>query len=423
MSNKDPESTNEDLPDQPATAIAYGDASGETSVASPVSSGTAISSRRLDFLRGAAALYVVFGHARGHLFAGGEHIAKTRPLDWLDYAWLALLQATSLGTEAVILFFVLSGFAMAHSVSRARSTKEFYIKRTIRIWPAYIAATVLAFGVAAIILNSGLSTQLTQNVAASRWDWVSFLAMAFYVAVDTTLTAQFWSLPHEIIFYAFCPLLLANATRVRVFWMLSALLTITSLVKVGIYDDPTIGGGVIYQHFFNLLIFFMTGAAAFHHQQYLPRVSGKTLLCVTIVGALVIWALKYQVFEGWNAVTSLLTAPLALLLIANLPKSIYEFKPLNWGHFSYSLYIFHLQLIMLLAFAIAWFTGLEQREMTSYWAWILAVPPVVFVCWLLYLVTERPCNLVLARIRARERREAAAAAPGGGPAIMLPAAD
>ena len=136
-----------------------------------------------------------------------------------------------------------------------------------------------------------------------------------------------------------------------------------------------------------------------------------------------IWALKYQVFEGWNAVTSLLTAPLALLLIANLPKSIYEFKPLNWGHFSYSLYIFHLQLIMLLAFAIAWFTGLEQREMTSYWAWILAVPPVVFVCWLLYLVTERPCNLVLARIRARERREAAAAAPGGGPAIMLPAAD
>ena len=368
-----------------------------------------VPSRRLDYLRGIAATYVVIGHARGHLFAGGSVLSETRPLDWLDYLQLALLQLTSLGTEAVILFFVLSGFAMAHSIRYTRSVKTFYLKRMIRIWPPYLLAVGLAFGFAYLILRSSVPNGVTQAVSSTGWGWADLLLMSFYSSVDSEMTAQFWSLPQEVIFYILCPLLLANISRVRVFWAISIVLTTFSMLSVGIYNDPTIGGGVIYQHFFTLLIYFMTGGMAYYYQHLIPRVSGVRLAIGTFFFLAIIWAVKYHVFHGWNQVTSLMIIPLSLMLLRNVPAKIYEYRPTNWGHFSYSIYIFHMQLIIMLSYLLARYTGIEQPEMTSYWLWALSVPPILLISWLLYFIGEKPCSDVLARWRDRDRQRVDAA--------------
>lgn len=363
-----------------------------------------VPSRRLDFLRGAAAFYVLIGHARGHLFAGGSVIAASRELSWYDMVMLGLLQTTSMGTEAVILFFVMSGFAMAHSFSRSESAITFYKKRAVRIWPPYLVAVLLAFVIAAIILRSTVPNGVTAQVGQTPWGWLQALAMVFYMKVDTELTAQFWSLPQEVMFYLLCPILLASRNRIIVFFGVSILLTFVGALVVGVYDNPTVGGGVIYRHFFTLLIFFMSGALAYHFQQYIPTMGGRALLIIFCLSFVGIWFVKYQLFAGWNLVSSLLTAPLALLLIMNVPASLYDRKILNWGHFSYSLYIVHMQLIVLVSFLLARGWGLEQPQMTNYWAWLLVVPPVMFLGWIFYLLTEKNCNGILGMIRDRERR-------------------
>lgn len=374
-----------------------------------------VPSRRLDFLRGAAALYVVIGHARGHLFAGGAHLSQVRELGVLDYVALALLQLTSLGTEAVILFFVMSGFAMAHSFRQSESTLSFYKKRLIRIWPPYAAAVAVAFLFAAIILRSPEPNTIATEVARTGWGPLDAILMLLYVKVSSWLTAPFWSLPHEVMFYALCPLLLAGRSRTMLILGLSVAMAIGGMLILGIYEDPTRFGAVFYQYFFGLLVFFMIGAAAYHHQDRIPRLGGRQLLLVFAVSFVVIWFLKNQVLGGWNTITSLMTAPIAVLLIGNVPSSLYDRKWLNWGHFSYSLYIVHMQIIAFASFLIERMFGVSQRDMTSYWMWMLAIPPTVALSYLFYLAIEKRCDAALSRIRLRERVQADAAgitAPG-----------
>lgn len=390
-------------PAAPASASSQVRSESRAGASRSVSLVNAIPSRRLDFLRGVAALYVLLNHSRGRLFAGGQILHTTKPLEWYDYIHLALLQATSLGTEAVILFFVLSGFAMAHSVRYAQSVRTFYFNRALRIWPAYLLALTLAFAIAYFILHSPGTTVVKSDVSTNGWGLSDFVSRAFYTDVETVLTAQFWSLPQEVLFYILCPFLLASLFRVRLFWLISVALTVGGALMFGIYKDPTVGGGLLYEHFFTLLIFFMTGAMAYYYQDLIPRVSPIRLTVGAGLYAIILWALKYHVFDGWNLVTSLLTAPLAVMLLGNVPAKVYDVRWLNWGKFSYSIYLFHLQLIILIAYLFGQYAGINQSDMTSYWGWTLAIPPILLVCWLFYLVGERPCSDLLAKRREQER--------------------
>lgn len=374
----------------------------------PVYEGTSVPSLRLDFLRGAAALYVVFGHARGHLFAGGSTLASTGELGWFDYLMLAILQSTSLGTEAVMLFFVLSGFAMAHSFSRSESLTSFYQKRAWRIWPPYLAAVALAFCFAAVVLRSSQANAVTDAIRNSQWGVAEALQMMFYIQVDTELTAQFWSLPQEVMFYLLCPLLLSTKSRVLMFLSFSIILTGGGIWVNGVYSDPTVGGGVVYRHFCTLLVFFMVGASAYHYQDLIPNISGRILLFFFIASFVGIWYVKYIVLDGWNILSSLMTVPLALVLIKNVPAELYKKGWLNWGRFSYSLYLVHMQVIVLIGYILARAGDIEQAQMTSYWLWSLAVPPVVGFSWLFYQFTEKRCDAVLTKIRQREKELAKA---------------
>jgi len=66
------------------------------------------SAQTLDLLCGVAAVYVVINHTRGHFFVRGNAIfneTSSAALSLFDYAALAMLQLTSLGTQFVILFF------------------------------------------------------------------------------------------------------------------------------------------------------------------------------------------------------------------------------------------------------------------------------------------------------------------------------
>src|SRR5690606_38767614 len=101
----------------------------------------------LDSIRGIAALYVTIAHCRGSLWMGGNEFMRQTPMEaWsvIDYMTFGTSLLTRLAVEFVIVFFLLSGFSIAHSLSENRSALPFYKRRLVRIYPSYLVALLWA---------------------------------------------------------------------------------------------------------------------------------------------------------------------------------------------------------------------------------------------------------------------------------------
>ena len=351
-----------------------------------------IDQSRLDFLRGFAAVYVVVNHTRGAFYAGGERILAG-PHGPFEVAMVALLQVTALGAEAVILFFVLSGFAMAHSVGRSRGAAGFYLRRLVRIWPPYIAATLFALLVGRLV---GID-------AVERHFW----QILFYINPGQALVPQFWSLPYEVFFYLLCPLILSNRLAVQWTGFTAVVLTALTVAGKGIVLNPF--DGFLANFFGNELLLFASGALTYHYFELVPRLSGRLLALSTSGLFLAAWAIKWKIGAS-NLGANLAIIALAVLAIRNLPDRIAAFRPLNWGFFSYSIYIFHYALLELEQWLFRISFGYEPSDITSPFAWLLAVPPILLGAFILHHVTERPCNAIVARLRRNSTQPVSVAA-------------
>lgn len=339
-----------------------------------------INQKRLDFLRGIAATYVVINHARGTFYAGGAKIFADPTSTPLDKLWAVLLQTTSLGAEFVVLFFVLSGFAMAHSIRYTSDTRRFYLKRVVRIWPPYIAATLFAL-LAGMLIGS--------EEIQRRW-----LEVLFYISPGTDLTSQFWSLPYEVVFYALCPFILASESRIRWLGMAAAAFTCAMLLGNGPMLNPS---GYFFLNFLgNELLFFAAGAFAYYQLDRVPGLTLGRFLLVVALGLALVWLIRLY-FGGPNMVSSMVMVGIAVLAIRNAPDVP---NWANFGFFSYSIYIFHLAVISLIA-AFLLQNGITPSEIHNPLAWILVLPIVLGVCFIFYGFTERLSNKVVDRIRRR----------------------
>ena len=90
---------------------------------------------QLDALRGVAALSVVV-----------SHFALVGPLEWASQS---PFRVNSLGHQAVILFFILSGFVLTLQLrsSRSISYRDFLVKRICRIYLPYLVVLVATFSI------------------------------------------------------------------------------------------------------------------------------------------------------------------------------------------------------------------------------------------------------------------------------------
>lgn len=150
----------------------------------------------LDGLRGLAILLVVFYHNFGFI-------------NYFFFGWLG-----------VDLFFVLSGFLITDILIKTRDTpgylKKFYLRRVLRIFPLYYLSLVIFF-VLFPILNNGL-LNLDYYVQNQIWFWTYLQnwLFIFYPAGDNTVALNhFWSLAVEEQFYLAWPLLILFFKRAK----------------------------------------------------------------------------------------------------------------------------------------------------------------------------------------------------------------
>ena len=158
----------------------------------------------LDGLRSLAIILVLLGH----YVVGGD---ANRGLRSIAY------KISMAGWVGVDLFFVLSGFLITGILIRARAQpnrfRNFYARRTLRIFPLYYLALTIGFVVVPLVSHCGWMTWSDQW---PYWFYVANFRVRDVISPCINV-GHFWSLAIEEQFYAIWPaiVLIASPRRAR----------------------------------------------------------------------------------------------------------------------------------------------------------------------------------------------------------------
>ena len=378
----------------------------------------------LDGLRGFAALAVVFSHLVP--LAPSLHVVTReewhQPLllaqDWLTYSPVHLWW---LGTEAVYLFFVLSGFVLALPLASAAGGqapggywRSYYPSRLIRLYLPIWASLLLALTLVQTIshpenLPPGLPYQADHHTLGAML-WHSLVLFG-----TGSLNLPLWSLKWELWFSLLLPAYAAAARLIRrPMWTVISLAGCFALIAVGLRSGV---GALQFMPVFMLgvVIAFrlddVRGACAW----LTSRVRGvmPVLLALGIVLATARWTvLGLTASEGplvlVATVWSILGVTVIVLVVLTwepVAAALSQAPARFLGARSYSLYLVHLPVVTALTAAI----GVDRY-------WLLL--PVCLVASLaaaevFYRLVERPAHLLSRRVRNALRRRPVALADAG----------
>jgi len=231
-------SGSETLPDASSSPVS---ASGAAPAKKDVAPGPAAGDRytALDGLRGIAALVVVFHHSllTASLLARPyrEHALELDGIfRVLTYTPLHLPWA---GTEAVMVFFVLSGFVLVLPFDRPgpKRLARYYSQRLTRLYLPIWASVTFAVMLATIFPLAATHTSWWVNAHAGTVTSDSVLHQMTVVRGVTFLDSPLWSMRWEVIFSLLLPLFLIGA----LWWRKAALLKIALLAAVLLYAWST----------------------------------------------------------------------------------------------------------------------------------------------------------------------------------------
>lgn len=308
----------------------------------------------LDGLRGLAAAIVVFRHSV-------EGVTMPEPL------WNSLFRSPAAlllnAQGAVQIFFVLSGFVLALSLSRGRGRfdwVQFYVKRIFRIHPPFVFAVLFAWGASlfytAIPRGLGLSQWLAMwtDVEAAPRDVLASLA---FPGDGAGLLPVGWTLQIEMIFSFLLPVLVLAARPLRGVPLLVVAALLLLLPREA--------------HVLWYTIDFAFGVLVFRERERLRRVLGGlpgwgqggvvfaslAVLCAPLVlqgpGATVGDFCAVGFTASHVAVMSVGAALLVASVVSMpaLQRALSARPCLFLGRISYSLYLLHYPLLLMIASA------------------------------------------------------------------------
>jgi peptidoglycan/LPS O-acetylase OafA/YrhL len=356
----------------------------------------------LDGLRGLCAFAVCAGHLRGLTLADYGTIEARNPF------LAAFYFATGLGHQAVVVFFVLSGYFVGGSVFRHRKNFSFpaYLaQRLLRLWivllPALLVTYLCDIGTASYkpeVLNGACYTAwnsgpTSEQPATHQWSvLLGTLGFVHTILVPVYGTNYpLWSLANEFWYYMLYPLF---------------------LISVGATGQK--------KWFWRVLCGFCCIGLLY----WLPHgfLEG---LAIWLLGPIVArLAPKLSIRSRWPMLVIALMATFGVLMLNRFP-SVLEYLPLSpdlllglatagvclilarWGvvpnhrvgrafswlcstsaAFSYSLYVVHFPVLLLLA-SCGWLTQKAQPTLLHLFYYALALMVLTGSGVLLWLVSER----------------------------------
>ena len=179
-----------------------------------------INFRNLDALRGILAVYVAIGHCRWLLWGGHATWLSSPHQSW-EAAPAFASAAFRYGREAVMVFFVLSGFFIHYQAARAQSRRlnpaQFYRRRWHRLAPPYffaLAVTLALDAVGRTLWPALYQSQTGDALLDDTFALGGYSAAAVGPAVvllpsslgrDFGSNGPLWSLAFEAVYYVVYP--------------------------------------------------------------------------------------------------------------------------------------------------------------------------------------------------------------------------
>lgn len=353
----------------------------------------------LDMVRGTAAVLVVMGHLRSFLFTPWTQGGL------ITYIFYAL---TSLGHQAVIVFFVLSGFFVGSSFINHPNFNKYLLKRLIRLYTVILPALLLTYildliGIRvlkAIPLYAGFGNNHVLNFdAIQRLNFETFLSNILFLQdilyASFGTNASLWSLAYEFWFYVLFPLSYSIIyCKKHIIRIINFTLFVSILFIIGIK-------GITYY------LIWLMGVVIYVCYQKRYKVIEKLLnskYTFAIVFILLFLAVLASLIYK-NLQIDLILGLFFSIFILNLLYKNFEFKPFlnkiaySLSQISFSLYAIHLPIIVL-------FYGYYDLKLTIsiyniafYFLIILLLVILAKIFWLIFkkhhtVIYEKIYNLI-----------------------------
>lgn len=346
----------------------------------------------LDFARGLSALLVCAGHLRAALWV--DYHAVANPAAWQKVVYFL----TGLGHQAVIVFFVLSGFLVGGSVlapQRRFDLGRYFVARLSRLWMVLIPALLFTALVDHLIglLDPGILSGdhysiLSSGPQANYSD--SACTFLFNVVFLQTIASPvfgtngpLWSLANEFWYYFMFPFIFLSL-RSQGGWLRRALclsVFAASFFLVGI-------------NFAEGFVVWLFGVLAYRVQQSRDRSAENIHLIAAILaflGALVADRLSLPdrllgISGDWLVGGSFATL---LVFVGGRGMPVVAARVSRWfSDISYTLYLFHFPLVVL--FYAAFVRGHQlQPEGAGLAIYAAAMSALVVSSYLLWFAFER----------------------------------
>ncbi|TFD21376.1 acyltransferase [Cryobacterium sp. TMS1-13-1] len=378
----------------------------QTAEARPASTLAASTDRlsALDGLRGVAALVVMLHHV--YLVAapalrswGGSEPGSV--FWWLSATPLKLLTA---GSEAVLVFFVLSGLVVALPALRKPhfSWSGFLGGRIVRIYVPVWAA--LAIGTALVWLVP------RDPLAVSRGSWVAnsnatsttaadLLSQMSLTAASYDINNVLWSLRWELAFALLLPLFIAVAVVARRRWWIAvSVVFVMSLMGLLTNIDAL---RYLPVFFIGTLMAVRLDSIQEWTRRRLRRPHARRWGIVVVVGSLVLviahWLAQPIADSGTlpgRIFTQLAVLGAAGLVLAAITvpsmRRVLDSRPSQWlGRISFSLYLIHVPILATLTFLL----GDDRWWLVA----VLTIPLALLAACAFHLAVERPSHRLARR--------------------------
>jgi peptidoglycan/LPS O-acetylase OafA/YrhL len=350
----------------------------------------------LDSIRGLAALAVLFEHITG-AFAWPKALMVWRELPFINILFD--------GRSAVTMFFVLSGFVLAHpyvapvmtgQAPRRLFLPTFYIRRVTRIWIPW----AVAFFASVIAKNLLFAPPTTVPHTSDWFNWFwhnpldakSILRQCTFSLHDARqlLLPQDWSLGIELKGSALIPFFIFLLSRS------SLLLGITAIA--GLILVPT------GQYYVSFILGVVAAKLYWKHGHLLSRLPSKHKIIMLLIGLLLYQnrLLAYQFFEVRGnvdkVVWSIASFGCLLIIAASLGSRRIESRlnlPLfrMLGRISFSVYLLQfIVMLCLLPNVLHWFNqlGLTSPMLLFPIIFLAGVVVTVGIAAVMYRAVEAP---------------------------------
>lgn len=324
----------------------------------------------------------------------------------------------NLGKLGVGLFFVLSGFLITYlllSEKKRRgniSTKDFYLRRILRIWPLYFIIVILGFFVFPIIpiFNEPLRNQyyFDEDFFKRLPFFLLFLPnLGFVFFRSPYLCAQTWSVGVEEQFYAIWPWIIKSKNPVKTFLKLLviflSILGITWLYVFKISDlsettkQEIQEGLVLFLSQFRILTMVIGGVGAYlvfeRKDKILTFLFRKDVQIVVYLILFLMLGTGFH-FPGLNMEFYGIFFCFFILNVSQNTASIFylEQKIIHYfGKISYGIYIYHPAVIVLCVNTIHYFFGKNlSNSLFNLLLYPFAFLLTVVVCELSFRFIETP---------------------------------